>query len=209
MGKRTFYEDDELILNKPGIPLEETSSKLKQQESTHGDVEFVDGMVIRSTPILENYTSNFRKYLHDKFTIITAELGTQKSAIENEFNNLKSEYDQIVKEPILPNLIYILTISLSGSILVRNRNIGLRFITPLLFGGVTMNYTMPNTFNNLVSSYEKFEHENIPELSKQKQELAVYYQQFRKEFYNQQINLNESILSSIHDLRKFINDKIN
>ena len=54
-------------------------------------------------------------------------------------------------------MIYILTLTLTGSIFVRQRNIGIRFITPILFGGLSLKYFMPRTFEAISEKYDNVE----------------------------------------------------
>lgn len=61
-------------------------------------------------------------------------------------------------EKVLPGAIYVLVAAMAGSILARNRNILLRFATPILTGAVTAKYVVPRTTENvekLVWSYEE------------------------------------------------------
>ncbi|KAI5968680.1 hypothetical protein CANMA_002116 [Candida margitis] len=198
---RKFYEDDELVINKPGTA-EPITAKLQQQESTHGDnASIVNGMVIRTTPVLEKYSNQIREYLITKFNIFEAELETQKSASANEWRHVKSAFNSIVKEPVLPNGIYILTAGLTGSILARNRNIGLRFVTPLLFGGVATRYFMPVTFNNLSQKYNELEADNVPDLHIQHQELIKNLREWRHDAEVSRVKLNDCVIEQVHDLR--------
>lgn len=204
MGKRSFYEDDELIIAKPGTN-QAISTELKEQESVH-HASFVEGMAIRTTPILEKYTNSIRHYLHDKVSLADAELETQKSAFNNEWTSIKLEYHSIVQDPVLPGLIYILTIALSGSILVRRKSLPLRFAAPTVFGGVALSYYMPNTYCSIVKKYNQLEKENVPEFHSQRQTLLENYEQFKKELDAGLVNTNKSIESGIHDLREALKD---
>lgn len=198
---RHFYEDDELIVNKPGT-IDPITSKLKQQESIHGEnASIVDGMVIRTTPNLEKYSNKFRQFIISKFNVFEAELQTQKLAGFNEWQNLKSNFNSIVKEPVLPNAIYILTAGLTGSILVCNRNIAVRFVTPLVFGGVATQYFMPRTFDNLMNQYDEFEVENVPEVFARRQELLRQLRQWRHDANVSRLQFNDCVIEQVHDLR--------
>ncbi|KAG5421234.1 hypothetical protein I9W82_000324 [Candida metapsilosis] len=201
---RHFYEDDDnFITNKPGTT-DPITPKLQSQESIHGgeNATIIDGMVIRTTPILEKYTNSIRQYLITKFNIFEAELETQKSAGMNEWRDLKAEFNSIVNEPILPNSIYILTAGLTGSIIVRNRNIGLRLITPLVFGGCALKYFMPRTFGNLSKEYNEFEMKTVPDVYKQRQELIGQLRYWRSEAEVQRVKVNDCVIEQVHDLRK-------
>lgn len=206
MTKRSFYEDDDYIVNKPGT-ITAITSELAEKESTHGNVKFIDGMIIRTTPILEKYSNLLRNLIYDKLSIFEAELNTQKSAFKNEINNLNYEINEIIKEPVLPNLIYILTLSLSGSIMVRNRNIMFRFLNPVLFGGVGLWYFMPLTFNQLGKKYNELELKYSPELNKQRIEFNKNLNIWGNELLNGIENAKGSVLQAVHDFRKTVKEK--
>lgn len=198
---RKFYEDDELIINKPGT-IDPITPKLQHQESIHGEgASIIDGMVIRTTPILEKYSNQVRQFLITKFNILEAELKTQRLASLNEWRYLKLGFNDLVEEPVLPNGIYILTAGLTGSILVRNRNIGLRFVTPLLFGGVATRYYMPGTFANLLKKYDELELENVPDLYTQRQDLIRQLIQWKHDAELLRVKFNDGVIEQVHDLR--------
>ncbi len=61
-------------------------------------------------------------------------------------------------EKLLPGGIYVLVATMAGSIISRNRNILIRFITPIITGVTTANYVVPRTtqnVGNLIWSYEE------------------------------------------------------
>ena len=61
-------------------------------------------------------------------------------------------------ERLMPGGIYVLVATMAGSIISRNRNILLRFATPLITGAVTAHYVIPRTTKNvedLVWRYEE------------------------------------------------------
>lgn len=210
MGKRDFYVDDELIITKPGINTE-ISSELKEQEGSHGNVSFIQGMSIRTTPILENYANQVRLFLHDKFSLYSAELGTQKSAIVNEYRSIANQVQLTVKEPVLPNLIYILTATLSGSILVSRRALPLRFITPVIFGGAATSYFMPNTFETISQKIQSYEKDVAPEVYQAQNDFISKIGEVRKEAEKGSDNLQGQLTETVHDVRvsliKLINGK--
>ncbi|KAL1581345.1 hypothetical protein MEM_01146 [Candida albicans L26] len=206
MVKRSFYEDDEYIINKPGTTTAITP-ELAEQESVHGQATFIDGMVIRSTPILEKYANSIRHYLHDKLSIWTAELNTQTSAFKNELTTIKSEINSLIYEPVLPNLIYILTLTLTGSIFVRQRNIGIRFITPILFGGLSLKYFMPRTFEAISEKYDNVEKENLPQLYEQRQELQRTLKNWGNDVDQGLEQAQVGVYQAVHDFRKLVKEK--
>lgn len=61
-------------------------------------------------------------------------------------------------ERLLPGGIYVLVAAMAGSIISRNRNILIRFATPILTGVATANYVVPRTtenVGNLIWRYEE------------------------------------------------------
>lgn len=202
MAKRTFYEDDQLIINKPGYNTE-IQDTLKEQESAHGNISFIHGMGVRTTPYLEQYVNKFRLYLHDKLAVYEAELGTQKTAFINEVNSIARSIEATIKEPVLPGLIYILTATLTGSILVNRRSLPIRFITPLVFGAGATSYFMPSTYETISDKYSKYEKEQFPEFHQQKHELLVNnYEKFSREFNTRVHEANGQLKLGVHDARK-------
>lgn len=203
--KRLFYEDDEVIITKPGLNVE-ISDDLKEQESSHGNISFIKGMGIRTAPVLEEYVNKTRLILHEKLSYYGAELGTQQSALCNEYRTIKNEVQSSIKEPVLPNLIYILTSSLTGSILVNRRSLPLRFITPVIFGGVAFNYFMPRSYNVVQEKFTTYEKENLPDAYKNQITLAEKYQDFKKGLFEGLDNTSTQIENSVHDARLYLAD---
>ena len=61
-------------------------------------------------------------------------------------------------EKLLPGGIYVLVAAMADSIISRNRNILVRFVTPIITGVTTANYVIPRTtqnVGNLVWDYER------------------------------------------------------
>ncbi|KAK6197566.1 apolipo protein O-domain-containing protein [Scheffersomyces amazonensis] len=207
-GKRTFYTDDELVITKPGTNVE-ISAELREKESAHGNISFIEGMGIRTTPYFEKYANQFRLYLHDKTSVAEAELNTQISAVNNEIQSITNEIQSFIKEPLLPNSIYILTLTLAGSILVNRRVFPLRLVTPILFGTASLSYYMPNTFKTITTRYETYEKETFPEFNTQKNQLIFdNYYKFKQEFENQLDSANATLTDSVHSARVYIKDLI-
>ncbi|EAZ62862.2 predicted protein [Scheffersomyces stipitis CBS 6054] len=206
MAKRSFYEDDELVVSKPGFNAE-ISPALKEKESAHGNISFVEGMGVRTTPFLEQYSNKLRLWLHDKVSIYGAEVDTQKTAFLNEVSTVSNGVKSTIHEPVLPNLVYILTISLTGSILASRRSLPVRFATPLVFGGFALNHYMPKTFDTIVSNYENYEKSQFPEFNKQKQELVFdNYNNIKKQVDVSISEANVTLQKSVHEARKYLCD---
>ena len=198
---RSFYEDDDKVLTTPGVntPM---PSKLEEEEKLHGNHSFVQGMVVRTSPVIETYTKELRKWLHDKYAIYGAEWETQKSLFNNEWNNVKREVAQTVADPVLPNLIYILTAALTGSILVNRRLLPTRFIVPVITGGAATAYFMPNTFRNLDKKLDQFEAQVAPQFHQERERFVNEdVKGFEDEFKRGIRYANGALQMSIHDAR--------
>ncbi|ODV85065.1 hypothetical protein CANARDRAFT_23615 [[Candida] arabinofermentans NRRL YB-2248] len=150
-GKRSFYSDDEGQttpgLNQP-IPKELEAAESPSFKTT----QFVEGKLIQTNSYVTKYSKQARQYLVNKLDIFDSELANLKSASKNEWECLKSKYNELVVEPVLPNSLFALTAALSGSILVNRRGLFTRFVTPLGFGIAGFAYFMPLSFKN-VSGY--------------------------------------------------------
>lgn len=201
--KRSFYEDDKFVVSKPGFNAE-IDPKLEEKESAHGNISFVQGMGIRTTPLLEQYTNKARLFLHEKLSYYGAEFNTQISAFQNEVHSVKQELGSIIKEPVLPNLIYVLTTTLTGSILVNRRALPLRFLTPVFFGGAAFSYYMPNSFEQARLDYNHFENENLPELSKLRQELGSLFREYKSALSGFAEDANAALQRNVHNSRVYV-----
>lgn len=209
---RSFYEDDDKVLTTPGVntPM---PAKLEQEEQLHGDYSFVQGMVVRTSPVIETYTKELRKWLHDKYEIYGAEWETQKSLFNNEWNNVKREVLLTIADPVLPNLIYILTAALTGSIMVNRRLLPTRFFVPLITGGAATAYFMPNTFRNLEKKVDEVEAQVAPQFHQEREKFVKEnIHGFENEFKRGIRYANGSLQMSIHDARMkvallFLDDK--
>lgn len=206
MTKRSFYEDDSNVSSTPGLA-EPIPADLKAKEGVHGEVSFVEGMTVRSSPYLEKYANQVRFYIHDKYTVLAAELATQRLAFRQEWNSVASFVNNdLIKDPVLPNSIYILTVTLLGSIAARNRSLPLRFLSPAVFGTGALAYYAPNTFNAAKGHLCKLERENLPEVYQQQQELKKQWDLLKLEGEKLTVQLEQDIQSGVHQTRDFIKD---
>ena len=67
-------------------------------------------------------------------------------------------------EKLLPGGIYVLVAALAGSIISRNRNIAIRFVTPIITGVTTAHYVVPRTTENVGNLLWRYE-EKVPAIS--------------------------------------------
>ena len=64
-------------------------------------------------------------------------------------------------ERVLPGAIYVLVAGMAGTIISRNRNILIRFVTPIAGGAVAAHYVLPHTTRNVEDLIWKYE-ERVP-----------------------------------------------
>ena len=200
---RSFYENDERIVTKPGYNAE-INEQLKEQEGSHGIVGFVNGMEVRTFPILEKYAHKARVVLHDNLSYYGAELSTQLSSVSNELRNLSDEIKSVIKEPVLPAGIFVLTSALTGSILVNRRMLPIRFFTPIVFGGVAYKYFMPHSYIATADKITAYEQLHFPELYEKHIELTNKVQSERKNINGQTEEAKAQLQNSIHNMREFL-----
>ncbi|KAK7207429.1 apolipo protein O-domain-containing protein [Myxozyma melibiosi] len=111
-------------------------------------------------PVLESYVREGRLYLSKalSFAKVHLDIGMQKyleteSTVTRTVSELKSE-----SEPLLPDLIYVLVLTLSTNIALRKRNILLRGVLgPAAVGTAAFAYFLPQTFENVGNLLWKFE----------------------------------------------------
>lgn len=177
MGRRSFYEDDELITTKPGYNAAITKD-LREKESSHGNISFIEGMGVRTTPYLEKHFNTVRQFLHEKFSIASAELGTQKSALANEYAILKSKVNEVILEPIVPDCVNVIFPVLVASIVVNRRSLPLRFLATSMVFGVSVKYYMPRTYGAAKLKVILWEKENFPDVWQQQIEAKKSAEDF-------------------------------
>lgn len=201
---RSFYEDDEYVMTKPGVNTE-ISPELEQKEQLH-NATFVEGMTIRTNSALENPLSKARLFLYEKWSYYGAELNTQLSAAKNEINSLSKEIDQLIKEPVLPNLVYILTITLTGSIMVNKRSLPLRFLTPTIFGVSSYSYFMPKSYTEVKSRILDYESNNFSDAYKKQTEILNQASDLKNQLVTKTEEMDKQLADRIHETRVYIRD---
>lgn len=199
MGRK-FYEDDELVTTKPGINTA-ISAELEAKESGHGNVSYVDGMGIRTTPYLEKQANIFRLYVHEKATLISAELATQKTALANEWAILKAHVDATILDPVFPGVVNFLFPVLATNVFVARRALPLRFLASTIAAGVSLKYNMPLTYEASKSRLCVWERENFPELHKQKNELVESAEVWLKDAKVLREQTKVDLQKLVHDAR--------
>ncbi|CAK9436184.1 uncharacterized protein LODBEIA_P07420 [Lodderomyces beijingensis] len=200
MAPRSFYENDTPVIPKPGTT-QPISRQLEEEDSPHGQVSFVNGMIIRTTPQIETWMQAMRTSFNRNFQIWEAELATQKSAFSNELTHLQNDFDAVVTEPILPRGLYILTVALTGSIMARNSNIVVRFMAPVAFGAGALRYFMPQTFHNVGARYDAWEKANAPHVYAKRMYFIKDMKDVMTGFDDEVVKFNDSVILTVHDWR--------
>ncbi|EGP83689.1 unnamed protein product [Zymoseptoria tritici ST99CH_1A5] len=98
------------------------------------------GAAVKAEDGVNNGMSRFMEAEHS-FTSTVASLAPPKQS----------------NEKLLPGGIYVLVAAMAGSIISRNRNILLRFATPILTGVTTAHYVVPRTTENVGNLVWKYE----------------------------------------------------
>jgi len=105
----------------------------------------LETVIAKTTKLLEDTTTKTQEEIH--------RLTDKWIGVENE---VKATVRQTVEptEPILAGSIYTAVATLAGTIVVRNRGIVLRTLTPLAFATAGFAYFLPVTSRNLVRRVE-------------------------------------------------------
>ncbi|CAO3615317.1 unnamed protein product [Cunninghamella echinulata] len=124
-------------------------------------------IVIESPTKLEEHVAYAQKYANDALDEGKTHVNTLHSHIQSVENDIRGTVNEIIAEDeeILPNVVYIGVAALAGTIIARNRNILLRFLTSTTLAVGASYYLLPKTSKNLCVQLEKLEHK-YPELGK-------------------------------------------
>lgn len=179
------------------------------QSSKHTEIDIVDGMTIRTSLALEHQLNSLRKWTISHLDTYFYEYKTAQSSLNNEVGHVKQQYKSIVVEPVLPNLIYILTGALTGSVVVRRRALPVRFLAPLAVGTALYGYLMPQSFLNTRQWVWQNEKEKVPEVAAQHLQALITIEETKKVTNEKLRDLNVSLVELIHNIRQYINDVLN
>ncbi|CCH41859.1 hypothetical protein BN7_1398 [Wickerhamomyces ciferrii] len=205
---RSFYEQEDDLNLSPIVeaPKESTikSTKQSEPESTNElKSTFIDGYKINTSNFLEKHFNSIRKSIITQFDIANAELNNITAASRNEINNLYSNLVSVYdpKDEFIPGFIYTLTSTLTGSILVHNRGLTLRFLSPLLLASLGFKFFLPGTFNNTLNVVKNWEAEFHPDLLQSQRNLKKFLIDSENQLEDFGKNANQSLISTIHDIR--------
>jgi len=110
----------------------------------------------------------------------------------------------------LPNSLYVLSATLLGSIITRNRSLPLRFTTPWIFGAISLKFALPGTYDNLTSSisqkYLQLEQSKMPELKKAREESLNGLSEFQKSAESGKESAWAGLVATVHNAREQVCD---
>lgn len=219
---RQFYTSDHTP-SLPGLPeatkedhvleqsvsLSDSYSSLKPESPV-----FINnfGSQIASTPALEAIASKMRTTTTEWYEQVSEKWDLYSSVAVSHWGMTIDRTKAIVspEDQFLPNSLYVLSSTLLGSIIVRNKGLPLRFITPWVFGAISLNFALPNTYNNISSSfgnkYRQMEEQKLPELKKAREESLEGWKQLKESSNSQVDSAWESLVTAVHNTRECIND---
>ncbi|CAO3577505.1 unnamed protein product [Absidia cylindrospora] len=144
-----------------------TSSKNNNKLSIYDDEFKTKRVVIESPTKLEEHVAYAQKYANERLDEGKAHVDTFHGHVQSFENDVRGTINEIVSEDedILPNAVYIGVAALAGTIIARNRNIVLRFLTSTAMATGASFYLLPKTTHNLGVQLEKLERK-YPELGK-------------------------------------------
>ncbi|KAM9939706.1 hypothetical protein OXX80_000816 [Metschnikowia pulcherrima] len=200
MARRSFYEDDELVTTKPGMNAE-IQPELREKESSHGNISFVDGMGVRTTPYLERHSNALREFIRNNTRVILAELGTQQTALRNEWSNLKAKIDETILDPIFPGIVSLLFPVLATNVFVARRALPVRFLASSVVFGVSLKYNMPLTYLAAKGKLLAWEKQSLPEFYQQRHELVTAANVWVDDARVLRAQAKADLQSSIHNAR--------
>lgn len=120
------------------------------EEATLTKSEIISGVTVRTSDFLEQYIGEGRSWLYGKTVKGREQVDGALQKYLNVERSVTSTIGEIKSdtEDILPGGIYVLVSTLSGSILVRNRNFLVRGLAPVVFGVAAFRYFLPQTYDN-------------------------------------------------------------
>jgi organizing structure protein 2 len=212
---RSFYEQDEdisfsPILDTSEVPQDQPTELIKpkvEQSSTEKIVtKYVDGHKIKTSSFLETHVNSVRNQLIDQWNYASAELSNLQSAACNEWNNVTESVTSVYdpRDEFLPSFIYALTGTLVGSILVNQRSLPVRFITPVTFGLAGFKLFLPYTFSNTVNAVKNYEAEEYPDLLQFQRSLKQYAIETEQSIEQLSEDAKLSLIQGVHDIRESI-----
>lgn len=203
MARRSFYKDEEDVVTKPGVNAE-IRLDLKEAESAHGNITFVEGMGVRTTPYLEKYANNLRHFVHGNLHVLEAELATQKTALCNEWQILKHKVDRLVVDPVFPNVVDFVLPILVTNLAVSRRAFPLRFLASSVATGVSLKFAMPKTYAVVKGDLLSIEKDSFPEFRHQRIIILDSLKGYMAEALQMGQQSKLDLQRQIHDARQYV-----
>ncbi|KAG0688114.1 hypothetical protein C6P40_001408 [Pichia californica] len=219
---RSFYTDEETAYSVPGLPtvaqttdaLPSASSAPSASASASNSSNTINkfGNYITTSSGLENFVSKIRKTTQEyyeiadeKFQYITGTGQAHFIMTIDRIYNFKGEDEQL-----LPNGCSVLTATLLGSIVSRNHSFPIRFFTPIIFGGIALNFALPQTYKNVSDGFKnigiKLENKYFPEFTKTRQDTCASISEISKSVENLQKESFDNLVNAVSYARKTVCD---
>lgn len=168
--KRNFYLNEEDVVPVPGT----TSAATGTQLEVLGPNKMVNGVSVRSTEPTEGLFRGAREALQNSIKSgqeLVNDVYTRYYNTERQVTSTVSEL-HYKKEPLFPNALYVIVGALSGNIFARQRGVLSKLLFPIVFGGISFKYFLPQTFDNTTLFLWKLEEKNLPHIA-ENQKLAA------------------------------------
>ncbi|CAO3617893.1 unnamed protein product [Cunninghamella blakesleeana] len=178
----------------------------KQKLSIYNEPE-PKRVVIESPTKLEEHVAYAQKYANDALDEGKTHVNTLHSHIQSVESDIRGTIDQIIAkdEEILPNAVYIGVAALAGTILARNRNILLRFLTSTTLAVGASYYLLPKTTKNLGVQFEKLERK-YPELGKAHASVNEAVNDVKKQIDDTLSGLSNQVAQSTELVKKQVKE---
>ncbi len=203
--RNRFYDDEETeIIRLPTEKLE-ASSPFKVAPEEDAPLPTAEVFHIQAPEQTQQTVKSLRQWINSK-----ANEYQYKS--NRAYNHYTSVGNKVIKtiadlkhqeESLLPSSIYVLTSTLTGSILTRNKGIALRFISPLFFGVSSFKYLLPKTSTNIESFIWKAEKEYLaPEVTETQTSIKTGLIDFKQASINYWDNFNSCVTNQVKSTRR-------
>lgn len=218
---RSFYKDEEDKYSTPGLPtVQHIAEPETPSANTTTEIKVNKfGNLITTSPALERFASKIRETATDYYECASEKYDFYTGTASSHFAMTVDKVAQFKgqDEELLPNICAVLTSTLVGSIVARNRSLPIRFFSPVLFGALALKYSLPQTYNNLSTGLQNVglavERKNFPEFKETRERsceqlhgLCNSIQQFRVDSWNSLVSTvactRQSVCSSLKSLKK-------
>lgn len=204
---RSFYGNDEDLTTKPGVN-KEISTELQKKETPNGNVSFIEGMGVRSTPLLETQFNNIRSFFHEKLNIAEAEIGTQISAASNELRTFWDKGNSLIKDD-RSKFLDVSIATVVAAAIVGRRPAPVRWLVIPAVLALTFRYTMPLTYEVSKERMLSWQKEQFPDFYSQQESLLQSSGDVILEIRKLQESMKLDLQETIHNTRKVLAESWN